>query len=91
VEPAGEPLRVRDQSGGLVALVPVVVRFEPVPGSEMEEVPQAREPRTVTALFTFERGAWQTVGRAVFNLSPAQVVEKRGGRYVPVTPRPTSR
>jgi hypothetical protein len=91
VEPAGEPLLVRDQSGGLVALVPVVVRFEPVPGSEMEEVPQAREPRTVTALFTFERGAWQTVGRAVFNLSPAQVVEKRGGRYVPVTPRPTSR
>jgi hypothetical protein len=92
VEPNGEPLLVEDRTANrLVALVPVVVRFEPVPGSEMEEVPQAREPRPVTALFTYERGAWRTVGRAVFNLSPAQVVERSGGRYASVSPRPTSR
>ena len=78
-------------AGRLVALAPVVVRFEPVPGSEMEDVPQAREPRPVTALFTFERGAWRTAGRAVFNLSPAQVVERGGGRYASVSPRPKSR
>jgi hypothetical protein len=85
VEANGDPLLVEDRmTGRLMALAPSVVRFEPVPGSEMEEVPQAREPRPVTALFTFERGAWRTVGRAVFNLSPAQVVEKGGRRYVPV-------
>jgi len=91
VEANGAPLMVVDRAGQLVALAPVVVTFEPVPGSEMEEVPQAREPRPVTALFTFERGAWRTVGRAVFNLSPAQVVERSGGTFVPVSPRPTSR
>ncbi len=92
VEANGEPLLVEDQTAWrLVALAPVVVRFEPVPGSEMEDVPQAREPRPVTAMFMFERGAWRTVGRAVFNLAPAQVVEKSGGRFVPVSPRPTSR
>ncbi|HET6572889.1 MAG TPA: hypothetical protein VFG68_04750 [Fimbriiglobus sp.] len=90
VEANGELLLVEDRAGQFVALVPVVVRFEPVPGSEMEEVPQAREPRPVTALFTYERAAWRTVGRAVFNLSPTQVVEKSAGRYVPVSPRPTS-
>jgi hypothetical protein len=92
VEANGEPLLVEDRvASQLVALAPVVVRFEPVPGSEMEEVPQAREPRPVTALFTFERGAWRTVGRAVFNLSPAQVIDRGGGRYAPVSPRPTLR
>lgn len=92
VEANGEPVLVEDRvAGWLVALAPVVVRFEPVPGSEMEDVPQAREPRPVTALFTFERGAWRTVGRAVFNLSPAQVVERGSGKFVAVSPRPTSR
>ena len=45
----------------------------------------------LAALFTYDRGAWRTAGRAVFNLSPAQVVEKSVGRYAPVSPRPTSR
>ncbi len=91
-EADGEALLVEERpSGRLVALAPVVVHFEPEPGSEMEEVPQAREPRPVTAVFTFDRGAWRTAGRAVFNLSPAQVVEKGGGRFGPVSPRPTPR
>jgi hypothetical protein len=67
-EPAGEPLIVRD-----LALVPVVVRFEPVPGGPLEDVPQAREPRAVVAVFRWERGYWTTDGRAVFNLTPQQV------------------
>jgi hypothetical protein len=81
-EPAGEPVFVRDRDGQrLVALAPTLVQFEPEPGSELDDVPQAREPRTVTALFTFDGGAWRTAGRAVFNLSPHQVVERSGGRY----------
>lgn len=76
-EPAGEPVFVRDpKTGGRVGLLPVVVTFRPVEGSEMEDVPQAREPRTVTAMFAFERGDWRTTGRAVFNLTLAQVVER---------------
>jgi hypothetical protein len=91
IQANGEPLLVEDRvAGRLVALLPVIVWFEPVPDSEMEDIPQAREPRPVTALFTFENGQWQTVGRAVFNLSPAQVVEKGGKRYTVVSPRPTS-
>ena len=43
-------------------------------------VPQAREPRTVTAMFTHDRGEWRTTGRAVFNLTPAQVIER--GHFV---------
>jgi hypothetical protein len=80
--PAGEALFVVERdSDDLVALVPVVVAFEPVPGSALEDVPQAREPRTVTAMFTFDDGAWRTTGRAVFNLLPQQVAA--AGRFTP--------
>ncbi len=83
--PAGDPLFVTDRdTGDPVALVPVVVAFEPLPGSALEDVPQAREPRTVTAMFTFDGEGWRTTGRAVFNLSPQQVAA--AGRF---TPRPT--
>ena len=76
-EPAGEPMFVRDpKTGGRVALLPTVVTFRPIEGSELEDVPQAREPRTVTAMFAFDRGEWRTTGRAVFNLTPAQVIER---------------
>jgi hypothetical protein len=76
-EPAGEPTFVRDpKTGGRVALLPLIVTFRPEEGSELEDVPQAREPRTVTAMFTYDRGEWRTTGRAVFNLTPAQVIER---------------
>jgi hypothetical protein len=79
---AGTPVFVTDAgTGGLVALVPLEVRFEPRPGSELEDVLQAREPRTVTAMFTFERGEWRTTGRAVFNLAPDAVIARSGGRF----------
>ncbi len=82
----GEPLFVVERdTETLVALVPVVVAFEPLPGSALEDVPQAREPRTVTAMFTFDGEAWHTTGRAIFNLSLQQVAT--AGRF---TPYPTS-
>lgn len=82
----GEPVFVVERdTETLVALVPVVVAFEPLPGSALEDVPQAREPRTVTAMFTFDGEAWHTTGRAIFNLSPQQVAT--AGRF---TPYPTS-
>lgn len=82
VEPVGEPVFAWDRpTGRLLALVPVVVRFEPEPGSEMEGVAAAREPRPVTAVFRFAGRDWVPDPKPVFNLSPGQVVERSGGRY----------
>src|SRR5262249_54860001 len=64
----GDALIVRDlASGGILALVPVLIQFEPDVGSDMEGVPAAREPRPATAVFAFDRGTWHTAGRVVFN------------------------
>ncbi|MFO0849717.1 MAG: glycosyltransferase family 87 protein [Gemmataceae bacterium] len=84
VEPNGEPLVVRDgKTGEWVGLLPTVVRFEPEPGSDLEDVPQAREPRPVTAVFVCDGVTWTPTGKAVFNLSPEQYVAKDGGRFAP--------
>ena len=73
----GDAVLVRDEvNGGIVALVPVEIRFEPVAGSDMEEIPAAREPRPATAVFTFTRGTWETTGKVVFNHTPEQTVAK---------------
>jgi len=83
-EIAGEPLVARDGKR-VLALVPAVVRFEPVPDGELADVPQAKEPRTVIAVFEFRRGAWATDGRTVFNLSPQQLVDREPNRYRSLT------
>jgi hypothetical protein len=78
VEPNGEPVFVT-QAGRVSALLPVVVRFEPVPGSDMEDVPAAREPRPAVAVFTFDGYEWTTAGRAVFNLTAERVAAQLRG------------
>lgn len=71
----GDAVLVRDTAtGGIVALVPVQIDFEPVEGSDMEDVPAAKEPRPATAVFTFHGGGWHTAGRVVFNHTPDQTV-----------------
>ena len=71
----GDAVLARDTAtGGIVALVPVQIDFVPVEGSDMEDVPAAREPRPATAVFTFHGGAWHTAGRVVFNHTPDQTV-----------------
>jgi hypothetical protein len=71
----GDAVLVRDTAtGGIVALVPVLIDFAPVEGSDMEDVPAAREPRPATAVFTFHAGSWHTAGRVVFNHTPDQTV-----------------
>ena len=45
------------------------VRFEPMEDGVLADVPQAREPRRVIAIFRYRNGKWTTDGRAVFNLS----------------------
>lgn len=75
VEANGEPVFVE-----VVALLPVVIRFEPVAGSEMEEVEAAREPRPAVAICRWDGRAWRPDPKPTFNLSVEQVIERGGFR-----------
>jgi hypothetical protein len=71
----GDAMIARDTTtGGILALVPVLVEFEPEVGSDMEDNPAAREPRPATAVFLYESGTWFTAGRVVFNHTPEQAI-----------------
>jgi len=70
-EVLGEPL-----FGPGWAILPLMVQFEPTPDGGLADVPQAKEPRQVVAMFTYTRRRWTTGGRAVFNLSADQVAKQ---------------
>ncbi len=70
-EPLGEPL-----FGPGWAVLPILLQFEPTPDGELADVPQAREPRQVVAMFAYTRRRWTTGGRAVFNLTAEQVAKR---------------
>jgi hypothetical protein len=81
----GDPILARDRAGGpLLALVPVTVGFTAVPGSDMEGHDGVARPRLASAVFAFRRGRWDTDGRAVFNLAPADALRLFGRRYEPI-------
>jgi hypothetical protein len=80
VEPSAEPTFVRD-SRQVLALWPVTVRFEVVPGSALEDVPHATEPRPIVAMFAFDGRKWRTDGKAVFNLSVDEVIRRSDGKF----------
>jgi len=60
-----------------VALAAMTVEFEPVPGSDMEFLPLAREPRCVVAVFHLLSGEWQPRLPVIFNHTVQQVVERK--------------
>ena len=68
--------------GRLLALVPVVVQFEPVLGGLLEDVLQSRDPRAVVAVFRWVCGKWMPDARAIFNLAPHQLIERSAGKWV---------
>jgi hypothetical protein len=61
-------------TGRLAALVGVTIRFEAVPGSDMEGLPAVGNLRNASAVFFFDRGRWHTVGKAVFNMNPDEAI-----------------
>jgi hypothetical protein len=67
-------------------LVPVTVRFEAVPGSDMEGLPAVGNLRNASAVFFYRRGVWHASGRAVFNLNPDEALEHFKDQYVPLPP-----
>lgn len=69
------------KSGELVALVPVTIQFEAIEGSDMEGLPAVGNLRTASAVFFFHRGQWQTTGKAVFNMSPAEALQHFKNQY----------
>lgn len=71
-------------AGDWLALVPVVVQFEPIAGEVLEDVPQAREPRAVVAVFRWSLRSWHSDGRAIFNLTPLQLIDRSAGSWVRV-------
>jgi hypothetical protein len=62
-------------SGELRALVAVTIQFEAVEGGGMEEVEAVGNLRAATAIFRWHGEGWETDGRAIFNLNPAQAIQ----------------
>jgi len=70
-------LMARDRANGeLVGLVGVTIGFEAIEGGGMEDVEAVGNLRAATAVFTHDRRAWTTDGKAVFNLEPREVLTR---------------
>lgn len=63
-------------NGDLYALVGATISFEAVAGGDMEDVEAVGNLRAATAIFVHRQGRWTTDGRVVFNLEPAQALER---------------
>ena len=66
---------IEKQSANLHALLSTVIHFDAIAGGPMEDVEAVGRVRAATAVFLYERGAWLTEGRVVFNLDPEEAVE----------------
>ena len=69
------------QSGQFAALIGVTIQFEAIPGSDMEGLPAVGNLRNASAVFFFQGGHWQTVGKAVFNMNPDEAVQHFQNQY----------
>jgi hypothetical protein len=73
------------ESGLLTAFVAVNIRFEAVEGGDMEDVEAVGTVRDAAAVFHYRQGRWGTGGRALFNMNPADAVQRLSGQYEPVS------
>jgi hypothetical protein len=71
----------------LAALASVMIRFEAIPGSDMEGLPAVGNVRVASAVFFYHRGAWHTTGQALFNLDPDEAAEHFRSQYERLAPR----
>jgi hypothetical protein len=73
----GQPLFATNHgTGEIYGLSGAAIGFEAIPGGDMEEVEAVGDIRYVTAIFAYRNGKWTTDGRAMFNLEPAQALER---------------
>lgn len=75
LEIQGDPRIAND-----LLLVQLLAYFEPVPGSDMESIPAAREPRPIVGIFELHRGRWQPRVPPVFNHTVDQVAANLQGK-----------
>jgi hypothetical protein len=61
-------------TGELSAFVAVTVELEPADGQPLPAGGTLGNLRTATAVFRFDHNHWETDGRAIFNLSPAEAI-----------------
>lgn len=72
------------KTGLVVALVGVTINFEAIEGGDMEGLPAVSLPRMGSAVLHFVRGQWTTLGRAIFNLGPHEVLDHFASEYEPI-------
>lgn len=69
------------QTGLLTAFVAVNIRFEAVEGGDMEGVAAVGNIRDAAAVFHYQAGRWGTGGRALFNMNPADALQRLQGQF----------
>ncbi len=69
------------ESGLLTAFVSVNVRFEAIEGGGMEDVAAVSTIRDAAAVFHYNHGRWCTGGRALFNMNPADAIERLAPQF----------
>lgn len=72
-------------TGLLTAFVGIQIRFEAIAGSDMEGVAAVDTVRDAAAVFHYQRGRWNTAGRVLMNMNPADAVTRLAGQFDPVT------
>jgi hypothetical protein len=73
------------QTGLLAAFVGVNIRFEAIPGGDMDGVAAVGNIRDGAALFHYERGGWGTGGRTLFNVGPAEALARFQAQFEPLS------
>ena len=81
VAAAGEPVWVSD-GGRPVALILAEIDFEPDDSGDMDDAPGLDLTRAATIVVRGDGGRWTVDEKALFNLAPADVIARSGGRYV---------
>lgn len=72
------------KSGVLAAFASVNIRFEAIPGGDMEDVAAVGNIRDACALFHYERGGWGTGGKTLFNVNPREAVARFQTQFEPL-------
>lgn len=76
------------QTGLLAAFVGVNIRFEAIPGGDMEGVAAVGNIRDGAALFHYERGGWGTGGKTLFNVNPDEALVRFQAQFEPLPSPP---
>ena len=75
---------LRDRNSQQVCLLAGVnISFEAIEGGDMEHVTAVSLIRDASAVFQLTRQGWQTTGRALFNMNPAEAAAKLAASYEP--------